>query len=157
MHGLLRVPLAGGLLIIVLAAAGPASAQPLQGQPAQTVLVIFSGPESHPSNLALDESIRHALAAPPEIRIDYFAEYLDTDPVPPDQSARELAEFLAMKFQGRRIDVVVAITDAALRFVLDQRQRLFPAVPILFPVCATATVSGRPSLIRVVSTEHFRS
>jgi signal transduction histidine kinase len=43
-----------------------------------------------------------------------------------------LKGYIASKFRGRRIDVVIAMTDAVLRFVLDHRARLFPDAPIVY-------------------------
>ncbi len=98
----------------------------------RTVLAIFGGPEDHPSNLVLDGAIREALAAPPQTRIDYFAEYLESSTLRPQEAGPDLQEYIARKYRGRRVDVVIAMTDAVLRFVLDHRDQLFPDVPIVY-------------------------
>ena len=43
-----------------------------------------------------------------------------------------LRDYIRRKFEGRRIDVVVANTTPALQFVIRFREELFPRVPIVF-------------------------
>ena len=64
--------------------------------------------------------------------IDYFAEYLESDLFPEEQASAALEDYIHRKFQGRRIDLVIAVTDTSLRFVLDHREELFPGAPIIF-------------------------
>ncbi len=45
----------------------------------RTVLTVHSGSEFFPPNPVLDSAIRDVLLSSPELRIDYFAEYLDSD------------------------------------------------------------------------------
>ena len=42
-----------------------------------------------------------------------------------------LRDYIRRKFEGRRIDVVVANTTPALQFVIRYREELFPGVPIV--------------------------
>ena len=98
----------------------------------RTVLMIHSGAECFPANPMLDAGIREALASRPDVPIDYFAEYLESDLFPGEQASLAFADYIRRKYQGRRIDVVIAMTDTALRFVLDHREELFPDAPIVF-------------------------
>ncbi len=98
----------------------------------KTVLAIFGGPEDHPSNLVLENAIRNALAAPPETRIDFFTEYLEADAFGVADASLDLRDYIARKFRDRRVDVVIAMTDAVLRFVLAYRDQLFPDAPMVF-------------------------
>ena len=97
-----------------------------------TVLVIHSGSESHPANPILDAGIREALASRSDVAIDYFAEYLESDIFPAEEAASALTDYIRRKYRGRRIDLVIAMTDTGLRFVLDHRGELFPQAPIVF-------------------------
>ena len=97
-----------------------------------TVLVIHSGSESFPSNPILDAGIREALASRSDVAIDYFAEYLESDIFPAEEAASALTDYIRRKYRGRRIDLVIAMTDTGLRFVLDHRGELFPQAPIVF-------------------------
>ena len=48
----------------------------------RTVLTIHLGAETFPSNPILDAGIRESLASRPDVPIDYFAEYLESDLFP---------------------------------------------------------------------------
>jgi ABC-type uncharacterized transport system substrate-binding protein len=100
--------------------------------PPRSVLVIHSGPETFPANPLLDAGIREVLASRPELSIDCFSEYLESDLFPGEQAAQAFADYLRRKYQGHRIDVVIAITDTALRFALNHREALFPDAPLIF-------------------------
>ena len=47
-------------------------------------------------------------------------------------AASALHDYIARKFEGRRIDVVIANTTPGLQFALGHRQALFPGAPIVF-------------------------
>jgi signal transduction histidine kinase len=98
----------------------------------RTVLTIHSGAESFPSNPLLDLGIRDRLAAESGVSIDYLAEYLESDLFPTKAATLAFKDYLRRKYQGRTIDVVIAMTDSALQFVLDHRAELFPDAPVIF-------------------------
>jgi hypothetical protein len=95
------------------------------------VLVVHWSPEEFPINPRRDAAIREVLLAPSET-IDYFAEYLESDRFAEPQASESLRDYIQEKYQGRRIDLVVAVTDVALQFVLQYRNDLFPTAPIVF-------------------------
>jgi len=98
----------------------------------RTVVTIHSGPEDFPTNAEVDAAIRNALLARDDRSIDYFAEYLESDPYGPPEAKEALAEYLRLKFQRRQIDVVIAFTDTSLEFVLAHRPTLFPNAAIVY-------------------------
>jgi len=95
-------------------------------------VTIQSGPEDFPTNAEVDAAIRNALLARDDRSIDYFAEYLESAPYGPPEATQALAEYLRLKFQRRRIDVVIAFTDTSLEFVLAHRSTLFPDAAVVF-------------------------
>ena len=101
--------------------------------PSRTVLTIHFGSESFPSNPVLDGAIRETLRSRVDAPIDYFAEYLKSDTLPPERASDALADYIRTKFHARSIDLVIAMTDQSLRFVLDHRA-LFPGAPVVFYV-----------------------
>ena len=103
-----------------------------QEAPVRTVLVIHSGAESFPANPVLDTGIREGLKSRPDVPIEYFAEYLESDMFPEREASLAFRDYILRKFRGRRIDVVIAITGTALDFVLDHHGELFPEAPIVF-------------------------
>ena len=108
--------------------AAPATAQTPS---ARTVLTIHSGSEFFPSNPILDAAIRDVLLTANAVRIDYYAEYLESDRFGQEASAA-LAEYVGRKYRSRHVDVVIAMTNDALTFVLDHRDELFPDAPVVF-------------------------
>ena len=107
----------------------------------RTVLTIHLGAESFPSSPILDAAIRESLASRPDVPIDYFAEYLESDLFPEEQASLALKDYIHRKFQGRRIDLVIAVTDTSLRFVLDHREELYPGAPVIFSGLAVPEIS----------------
>src|SRR5207344_3176553 len=79
----------------------------------------------------MDDAIREVLMSRADIPVDYYTEYIETDRFGPLASAA-LADYVGRKYKGRQIDVVIAVTNYALQFVLEHRQELFPNVPIAF-------------------------
>src|SRR5262245_27406249 len=109
-----------------------ASAQP---RSVRTALAVLWSSEDFPANPVMDGAIRRVLLSRPEAPVDYFSEYLESDRFPDESATLAFRDYLQRKYQGRRIDVVLAITDPALQFVLHYRDQLFPGVPVV----ATAT------------------
>lgn len=72
------------------------------------------------------------LLAPSEVPIDYFAEYLESDRFEEPGASQALRDYIQQKYRGRQIDLVIAVTDVALQFVLQYRNDLFPSAPIVF-------------------------
>jgi signal transduction histidine kinase len=105
-----------------------ASAEPARS----TVLTIYQGAENFPSNPVYDESIRRALLAQFHGPIEYYAEYLDPDPLTPGEGGAALTEYMRTKYRDRHIDVVITIADDAFRFALKYRDELFPGTPIVY-------------------------
>jgi hypothetical protein len=122
--------LAGALVLAAQLSWCPAAAA--EDPAARTVLAIHWGPEDFPGTSTLDAAIREVLLSPPGISIDYYAEFLESDVLPPATVAVALRDYIARKFEGRRIDAVTAIRTPALDFALEQRQALFPGAPIVF-------------------------
>jgi signal transduction histidine kinase len=129
--------------LVALASAGTLPAVSAQESPHRTVLAINWGQEDFPSTPVVNASIQDALRSDPGIRIDYFMEYLESDVFPKEVASAALADFIRAKYRGRRIDVVIAIADPALRFALDYRDALFPGAPIVYSGVAVPEDSSR--------------
>ena len=119
-----------------------ASAASAQERPHRTVLAIHWSSEEYPATPVVNAAIRTALLSDPSIEADYFAEYLESDVFPVEAASAALADYIRQKYRDRRIDVVIAIADPALRFVLDHRDELFPGAPVVYSgVAVPADVS----------------
>ena len=104
-----------------------------QGASPRTVLTIHSGAENFPSqsHLWMRASAigwRQAPTCPSTIS----PSTLESDLFPGEEASLAFKDYLRRKYQGRTIDVVIAMTDTSLRFVLDHRGELFPDAPVIF-------------------------
>ena len=102
----------------------------------RTVLALHWSSEDYPSTPVLDAAIRRALHTRAEAPVDYFAEYLESDRFPEEGATLAFRDYLRDKYRGRRIDVVLAITDPAREFALRHRGELFPDAPIVVATSA---------------------
>ena len=127
MHATRRLP-ACAVIVVAAVCAANASAQPAP----RTVLTIHTGAENYPANPILDAGIRDGLQSRPDVRVDYFAEYLEADLFPGEAATAAFRDYLRAKYARRRIDVVITVTSAALEFAIDHRAELFPGAPIVF-------------------------
>jgi signal transduction histidine kinase len=118
------------ITVVLLAWVCPAALA--EGEAPRTVLTIHWGSESDPSSGRLDAAIQGTLLAHPNERIDYFAEYLETEEFPAEMASSALRDYIRRKFEGRHIDVVIAVASASLQFALQYRDALFPGSPIVF-------------------------
>lgn len=98
----------------------------------QTVLTIHWGVEDFPTNPVMDAAIRDALLSRSGAPVDYYAEYLESETLPPENTSVALRKYIRHKFEGRRIDLVITTATPALQFATRHREELFPNVPIVF-------------------------
>jgi two-component system, cell cycle sensor histidine kinase and response regulator CckA len=59
-------------------------------------------------------------------------EYLDTKRFQDQKHMKRIVSFLADKYAGRKIDLVMALDNPALDLLIDNRPRLFSEIPIVF-------------------------
>lgn len=123
-----RLLAAATALLLSSAATLPAFAQPGSGA---TVLTIHTEEVDNSINPVLDAGIRDALRADAARPVSYFAEYLELNRLSEQQTASALGDYIRRKYAGRRIDVVIAMRERAVQFVLEQRARLFPDASIV--------------------------
>lgn len=115
--------------LFVLLAAWPVQAQCPQGK--SRVLIIHSYHSGLTWTDAIMNGIRDTFAASdPGIQIS--AEYLDSRRYPKSDLSRRIREFLLEKLNGTTPDLVMVSDNNALELVLEQRNRLFPGIPIVF-------------------------
>jgi len=112
-----------------------------------TVLTIYQGTPTFPTNPVYDAAIRQALLANVDKPLEYFGEYLDDNPLIADQDGDTLADYIRAKYRGHHIDVVITVADVATQFALKRRDDLFPGAPIVYvglyePDESVRTMSG---------------
>jgi hypothetical protein len=130
-------PTAAVAVAVVLAFAAPAPAQP------RNILVLETGAAGRPYSL-------EALS-PPGV-VAYF-EWLDLGRFEGEAHLDELRSFLAAKYRRQPRQVVVALGDPTIRFVLTSRARLRPDVLIAFAATSRQmleAVRGQPATVGIL-------
>jgi len=118
------------VLILQCAFSGLAGAQ---AKPVKRVLVLNEVGTGYPLTKLVDEGVRAGLdnAA---YRIEFYREYMDTVLFPDPAVQQEIRDFYVRKYQNRRPDVILTVGPAPLKFMIEDHERAFPGVPIVFCV-----------------------
>ncbi|HEU4386522.1 MAG TPA: hypothetical protein VFV34_01910, partial [Blastocatellia bacterium] len=96
------------------------------------ILVLYWYNREWPGNVTFDQNFREVLQSEPAGAIEYYTEYLESNRFPGENQSLLLRDYLRQKYSDRTIDVVVAVTDAPLDFLLKYRDALFTRTPIVF-------------------------
>ena len=136
-------------LVVLLSSQAPAvnaAATP------KRILTLYWYNKDFPSNAPFDRSFQAVLKSAPARSIEYYTEYLESDRFPGENQSKALRDYLRQKYANRSIDVVVAVSDVPLEFLLKYRDSLFTKTPIVFIAIkrpATKETSG-PGLTGIV-------
>ena len=95
------------------------------------VLVFTALRKDAPIPTNIDRDFQRILGGIPG-GIDYYSESIDLARFPEPDYQAALRDFLGRKYYGRQFDVVVAVSEACLSFVENNREALFPDAPIVF-------------------------
>jgi PAS domain S-box-containing protein len=134
------------ILLFSLAALAKATAGP------KRILVLYWYNKDFSSNVIFDRSFQASLKSAPAGSIEYYTEYVESDRFPGENQYEALRDYLRQKYANRPIDVVVAVSDVPLEFLLKYRDNLFTQTPIVFAAIkrpATNETSG-PGLTGIV-------
>ncbi len=64
--------------------------------------------------------------------VDYYSEYIDRARFPNPEYRAGFHDFVKVKYQGHRFDIVIAMDDVALEFAAMNRGEFFPETPIVY-------------------------
>ena len=118
-------------LALVCAPLIPAKSALAQGSPQKRVIVFNALRKDAPVPLSIDRDFQRIIGDGLAEGLDYYSESIDVARFSDDDYQVALREFLARKYQGRRFDLVIAISEACLTFVEKNREALFPDAPIV--------------------------
>jgi PAS domain S-box-containing protein len=99
---------------------------------AKRVLVLYWYNKDFSSNVIFDRSFQTVLKSAPAGSIEYYTEYVESNRFPGENQSEALRDYLRQKYASRTIDVVVAVSDVPLEFLLKYRDNLFTQTPIVF-------------------------
>ena len=123
---------------LLLIAALLASAPSLQAQPRKQVLVIFDEDQSAFPGLArIDRSLRDTFGK----AVDYHSEAMDLAQFQRPGYDQMLADHYERKYAGKRLDLIVAVLEPPLDFLLQHGAAIFPGVPIVFCGVDASTIA----------------
>ena len=133
-----HVPLARFLLIAVtVGVVGPIEAA---WASSKQVLVLYStSRDSHMSATGDRELPRLLEQGLGDDLNFYFSEYIDQGRFPDTGYQAAFSDFLRVKYKGQRIDLVIAIQSAAVEFINQRRDELFPDTPVVYLALAPLT------------------
>ena len=126
-------------ILLAWTASSVVAQTPSSTPPLRRVLVLYSDERLLPANIILDEAIRATFAAETSDRIEFHSEFLDVSRFPGEAQQQRQRDFLRDKYRERQPDVVIAVSGAALEFLLKYRTELFTGVPIV-----QCSVAGDP-------------
>jgi PAS domain S-box-containing protein len=144
------------LLVSVALALSAGLAQ--QSASPKRVLTLHWYDRGYVDDFKLDRELHAALESSFPGRVEYYSEYLDTNQFPGENQALILRDYLRRKYAGVTIDVLIAITNPPLDFLLKYRGELFPHTPIVFTIAAAARARGAPEAgaTGIVTANTFR-
>jgi signal transduction histidine kinase len=96
------------------------------------VLVLYWYNKDYPGNVLFEQAFINVLEGAQVSGLEYYPEYLESNRFPGENQELLLRDYLRQKYADRALDVVVAVTDPAMDFLLKYRADLFPQAPIVF-------------------------
>jgi signal transduction histidine kinase len=96
----------------------------------KAILVLHTDGHDRPARLPFDTGLARGFREGADVKVDLYIETLDPGRFAGEPQARMMREYLREKYAGKKIAVVIAVNDHALAFLLDERDALFPGVPI---------------------------
>jgi signal transduction histidine kinase len=119
-----------GLITVLLAEL--VLAPSVWAQQQKQVLVLYSTRRDAQIAVVGDRELPRMLDAGLNRQLDYYSEYIDAARFPDPDYRTGFHDFVQLKYQGRRFDLVIAMSDLALEFAAMNRQEFFPETPIVY-------------------------
>jgi PAS domain S-box-containing protein len=133
------------LIVPVLAISALAAAPDDPAARPRSVLLLFSLRSTAPAVATLESAFREALEKNFDAPVEIHLEYLDLPDTATSAYVRRLTDLLREKYSGRPVDVVVTARSEALNYVLQNREVLFPGVPLVFTDVSRSALGNGPA------------
>jgi ABC-type uncharacterized transport system substrate-binding protein len=119
-------------LLLPIAASFPVqSATAAKVKDVRRVLLLNGLGPSDPASVRAEQEIRATLQKSP-YQIELYTEYLESALFSDAASQQEIREWYVRKYRNRQPDLIVALANAALKFMVESHKRFFPGIPIVF-------------------------
>jgi signal transduction histidine kinase len=128
---------------VLMIAVHPVAAQ----EPARRVLLLYPYDNAAPFTEIAGAAIRRQLIEKSPSKIEIHISFLDLSRFHADADELRSARYLAEKYSGKPLDLIIPLGTEAERFAVKYRDIFAPKVPVVF-CCVTpelATAPGRPA------------
>ena len=105
------------------------------------ILLLYWNDRDYAGNIAFEQNFRAGLQSAPPGTVEYYSEYLESNRFPGEKQSLLLRDYLRTKYADRNIDVILAVTDQPLAFLLKYRHELFTHIPIVFVAVQSPTAT----------------
>ena len=132
---------------------GPAAAA-RAGDRQKQVLALFSTGRGAQFAVVAERNLPSMLYRGMNEGVDYYSEYIESPMFSRPEYPNAYRDSLRLKYEGHRIDLVVAVGSLAIEFLASNRAVLFPDTPVLFYDIAPPRVR-MPNSTGLVNELHF--
>jgi signal transduction histidine kinase len=98
----------------------------------RNVLVLYSHEREMAIYAPFDRALRSQMESAATYPLTFYTEYLDLLRFPGDEQQQKLVEYLRVKYSGKPINLIVAVSPLAFNFVSKNGDALFPGTPVVF-------------------------
>lgn len=143
----------GWAILLVVAQFAPVPDARAQDEHKQ-VLVLYSTRRDAEFSMVGESALPRILDVGFDRNVDYYSEFIDLSRFPDAAYTVGFRDFLQLKYQDVRFDLVVAMQDAAIEFVRGYRAALFAATPVVF-LTNTPTGARLPNSAGLIHERNF--
>ncbi len=104
------------------------------------VLIVYETDSTQPAIVEIAEGLHHGLDDRNPTKFEVYSEYLDSVRFPGPENLQRMATLLAEKYQPATFEVAIAVGPNAFKFMLDNRNRVAPGVPLMFGAVSAESV-----------------
>lgn len=98
---------------------------------AERMLILYENESTQSATIEISQGISGRLARD-QRHIELYSEHLDLVRFASDADRWRLVQYVQAKYAGKPMDALLVVGPGALRFVLAERDRFAPGVPIIF-------------------------
>jgi PAS domain S-box-containing protein len=107
------------------------------------ILILFSDDSNLPAQEIVEQSIHSTLRNGSTAPIEIYSEYLDSVRTSVAGYEEEFVSLLHRKYEDRQIDLIISVSNPALKLLLTNRSKLFPETPIVFYLLDQRSLVGQ--------------
>src|SRR5262245_12762031 len=128
---------------LVLALALAAGLSPGLAQARQKVLFIFDEDKDLPGLALINRGLREVFQREMKDGVELYSESLHVSQFKDPGHYRVLRDYFRRKYEGKRPDLIVAVMEPSLDFLLREGKALFPGVPVVICGADSSDVEGK--------------